>query len=194
MSKADMAKYPFMEGAKKFVGEFKINEFAESNYDCVVERAVERIKESIRQDKDIFKGEIKDATAEILSFPIAMIITKKAEESYLQKRFALIEAKKISLNLEQEKEEKIIEIAREDFNWKIATANLNHLDRFRLHFTDYLRNASVLHAEEWKLVNKTLSKGDVYLTKKEVVRLLQEEVRHHIEEVFESTVLPKLPD
>lgn len=103
--------------------------------------------------------------------------------SYLKKRYALAEAKGVYHQLEEEDSEKIIEIAK-NFDWNIKLvedgANIE-IYNFALHFTNFLKNATVFRDEKWKLVNRLMLQGDVYLTKSEASRLLQEEVQKYIE-------------
>jgi DNA primase large subunit len=55
-----------------------------------------------------------------------------------------------------------------------------------------LRNAAHLHDKKWKLTNSILLNGNVYLNKKDVTRLLEEEVRRRIEKRLDVTS-PKFP-
>ncbi|MGC8896325.1 MAG: DNA primase regulatory subunit PriL, partial [Candidatus Bathyarchaeia archaeon] len=64
---------------------------------------------------------------------------------------------------------------------------------FKLHFTDYLKNTTQLREKKWKLVNRLLTNGNVYLTKTEIARLLSEEVRRQIEKRLNVEELPQLP-
>jgi DNA primase large subunit len=64
---------------------------------------------------------------------------------------------------------------------------------FMLHFADYLRNTTHLRDKKWKLVNRLLSNGNVYLNRNETARLLSEEVRRQIEKRLEVKELPKFP-
>ena len=104
--------------------------------------------------------------------------------SYLKKRYALAEAKGVYQQLEDEDKEKITEIAR-NFDWNIKpvedSTNIIPYD-FSLRFTDFLKNTTAFHDDKWKLVNRVVLQGNVYLTKSEVNRLLQEEVGRYIEE------------
>jgi DNA primase large subunit len=47
----------------------------------------------------------------------------------------------------------------------------------------------VFHEKEWKLVNRQATNGDVLLTRNETCRLLEEEVKRHIERRFETNDL-----
>ncbi|MEM2614229.1 MAG: DNA primase regulatory subunit PriL, partial [Nitrososphaerota archaeon] len=81
------------------------------------------------------------------------------------------------------------------FQWKIDVAAEEKATpyEFKLHFTDYLKNTANLRDKKWKLVNRYLTHGNVYLTKTETARLLSEEVRRHIEKRLEIGEMPKLP-
>jgi len=106
-----------------------------------------------------------------------------AADSLIKSRYALAEAKRASELLRDERKEKVMEIAN-TFNWKlrILDGGINAPPSdFALHFPDFLRNATGFHDKKWKLVNRLLFNGDVYLTKHEVSRLLEEEVRRYIE-------------
>ncbi|MEM2567617.1 MAG: DNA primase large subunit PriL, partial [Candidatus Bathyarchaeia archaeon] len=131
---------------------------------------------------------------EILSFPTAIMLAAATENSFIKRRYALAEAKQAYNHLKFEPKEKILAVAK-NFQWKIEAANTEEtvapLD-FKLHFTDYLRNTTNLRDKKWKLVNRTLAHGYVYLTKTETARLLSEEVRRHIEKRLEGE-MPKLP-
>lgn len=118
---------------------------------------------------------------------------------YLKKRYALAEAKGVYHQLEEEDREKITEIAR-NFNWNIKPVedgtNVKTYD-FSLPFTNFLKNATAFHDIKWKLVNRVMLQGNVYLTKSEASRLLQEEVRRYIEgrlKVKIGTLPPDITD
>jgi DNA primase large subunit len=114
------------------------------------------------------------------------------DDSYLKKRYALLEAKRISDFLKEEPPETVIKIAK-FFNWKIRRLSIQEGGKFTLHFADFLRNASIFHEKEWKLVNRQIVKGEVTLTQSEAVRLLEEEVKRHIEKRLQTTDF-KLPE
>jgi DNA primase large subunit len=105
----------------------------------------------------------------------------------------LAEANQAYEDLRSEPKEKILEFAK-NFGWKIATNTvLSTPYEFLVSFADYLRNTTHLREKEWKLVNRVLSNGNVYLRTDETARLLKEEVRKHIEKRLEVQELPKFP-
>lgn len=108
----------------------------------------------------------------------------------LKRRYALVEAKRASDLLKDESEQKVTEIAYK-FNWKLRAGKFNTgavAYSFALCFPHFLRNASSIQDEKWKLVNRQMLKGEVYVTKNEASRLLQEEIRRYIEEKLDTQV------
>ena len=171
-----MAKYPFLPEASEYIKtlDLKIDELADSIFSPILDRAESRVESCLTSDS-VGKLSAK-YEVEIPSFPIAVMMVAAVNDSYLKKRYALLEAKRVSEALREETKETIIKIAG-FFNWKIQPLEEN----FTLHFTDFLRNASVFHEKEWKLVNRQVANGDVLLSRNEACRLLEEEVKRHIE-------------
>ena len=181
-TKSDLAKYPFIPEASKFVQDLdiKIDELANPEYRSVLNRAQERIEEAI-QDA-LVSRKLHNYGIEIPSFPIAVMMVVALANSYIKKRYALAEAKGVYHQLEAEDSEKIIEIA-ENFDWNIRLVDNDSagIYDFSIHFTDFLKNGTVFRDEKWKLVNHVMLQGYVFLTKSETSRLLQEEVQRYIE-------------
>jgi len=154
---------------------------ANPEYRSILNRAQERVEEAI-QDA-LVSRELGNYDIEIPSFPIAVMIVVALANSYLKKRYALAEAKGVYHQLEEEDREKIIEIAK-NFNWNVRLVedgtNIGIYD-FSLYFTNFLENTATFHDKKWKLVNRVMLQGNVYLTKSEASRLLQEEVQRYIE-------------
>ncbi len=121
-------------------------------------------------------------------------MTAATKDSYLKRRYALAEAKRASALLREEDKKKILTIA-EDFNWKISPTEEGQTYDFTIHFTDFLKNSANLRGArgKWRLVNRLMQNGEVHLTKTEASRLLEEEVRKHIEEKLDTKVGP-LPE
>jgi len=190
-TKNDYAKYPFLKETTDFIRrlDLKIENLTNPELANVVERAEERVEEAILYAS--VSRKLHNEEIEILSFPIAIILTIATENSFIKKRYALAEAKQAYNDMKLESKEKILAIAQ-NFGWKLAINN-NIIPEFTLHFTDYLRNITHLREKKWKLVNRLLSDGNVYLMKNEVARLLSEEVRKNIEKRLEMKELPNFP-
>ena len=190
LTKSDWAKYPFTPEAAKYVKklDIKIDELASPEYKSILDRAENRIEEAILFRTVSQKSPNDDI--EIPSFPIAIMMVVATADSFIKKRYALAEAKRVSNLLNGERKEKIMEIAA-NFKWKIrpvkGNTNVGPYD-FALHFTDFLKNATDFHDKKWKLVNRLVSNGEVYLTQSEASRLLEEEVRRYVEEKLNTKV------
>ncbi len=193
-TKNDLAKYPFLKETAEYIKPLglQIDDLTSMGMDQVLKRAEERVNEAIIY-RSISRS-IKKIDLEILSFPVALLLVIATENSFIKKRYALAEAKQASSDLVNEPKEKILKIAH-DFDWKIKLTTKENWDsplEYTIHFTDYLRNAAHLHDKKWKLTNSILSHGNIYLNKKDVVRLLEEEIRRHIEKRLDAK-LPKYP-
>jgi len=160
--------------------DIKIKDLENPEYRPILTRAQQRIEEAILLGSITQQPQNDDI--EIPSFPIAVMMTAATNDPPLKRRYALAEAKRASEILTKDSREKITEIAQ-SFNWKIKPLQEgSQTYDFTLHFTDFLKNATGFHHPKWKLVNRQMLNGQVYLKKQEASRLLEEEVRRHIEE------------
>jgi DNA primase large subunit len=193
-SKNDYAKYPFLKAATKYmkIPDLKIQDLTDPGLERILKRAEERLEEAILYTI-VSRNPQRDEDIEIMSFPVAIMLVVATEDSFIKKRYALAEANQAYEDLRQESREKILEFAQ-NFGWKLAATTASGVPyEFSLNFADYLRNTTHLREKEWKLVNRVLSNGNVYLGIDETARLLKEEVRKHIEKRLEAKELPKFP-
>jgi len=198
LNKTDLAKYPFvMDAAEEVRREnLDISNLESPSLKAIVDRAQNRIEEALKNDPPQVSYRPREEDIEIPSFPVAIILATATNNRYIKGRFALAEARRAYNLLREEDKNKIIEVAKV-FNWKIKISAQPVGSRkydFALFFADYVRNAEVFHEDEWKLVNRTLINGDVYLNKREAARLLQEEIRRRIEKRLETHVRQMLPE
>jgi len=192
-TKNDLAKYPFLKETTDYVKklDLRIEDLANPQFNRILERAEERIEDATLYA--LVGRKIRESEIEILSFPVAMMLAVATQNSFIKRRYALAEAKQAYNDMKLEPKGRILPIAQ-NFGWKIAiNSNGEAPYEFKLHFTDYLKNTTHLRDKKWKLVNRFLSNGNVYLTMNETARLLSEEVRKYIEERLEVKELPKFP-
>lgn len=196
----DLAKYPFLPETAEEVGKlgFRISNLFEDEYAPVLARAEKRIIESLTTNPPEISynpSAYKD-NVEILSFPAAIALAASIDNEYVKKRYALAEARRSYNLLRKESEEKIIEVAKK-FGWRIRLSNekigMIKFD-FAINFIDFLRNSVLFHQKDWKLVNKFVINGEVYLFKQEIARLLQEEIRRYIEKKISAIDKSLLPE
>jgi DNA primase large subunit len=192
-TKNDLAKYPFLKETAEYVKKLglKTEDLSNPELASVLERAEERVEEAILYV--LVSGKLRNEEIEILSFPVAVVLAVATQNSLIKKRYALAEAKQAYNDMKLESKERILAVAQ-NFGWRLAMNNNVHVPyEFTLHFTDYLRNTVHLREKKWKLVNRTMSNGSVYLARNETARLLSEEIRRQIERRLEVKDLPNLP-
>lgn len=180
-TKYDLAKYPFLKGTTEYVKklDLKIEDLTSPEFANVLARAEERVEEAILYAT--VNRELRNTEIEILSFPAAIMLTVATEVPFIKSRYALAEAKQIFSDIQLETNERILALAS-NFGWGLTINNDATIPyEFTLNFADYLRNTTHLQEKKWKLVNRLLDRGKVYLTKAETARLLSEEARNYFE-------------
>lgn len=195
-TKNDLAKYPFLKETADYIRPLglQIEDLTSPEMRQVLERAENRVREAIEFTRVVRNP--KSLDVEICSYPVALLLAAATGNSFIRKRYALAEAKQATVDLDLESKEKILRVA-ENLGWHISLLSKHGVEipsDFALHFTDYLRNTTQLSTSaEWKLVNRVMIDGNVYLNQPDIVRLLEEEIRKHIEERLASMELTKLP-
>lgn len=94
---------------------------------------------------------------------------------------------------EQKKRLLLFKIFGELFKVKV---DIDYKDNrlFKVKVTDYLIRASHFHEQEWKLINRLVHKGYVYLDADETVRLIRSELSALIYNRIKSMALSTLPE
>jgi DNA primase large subunit len=192
LTKSDLANYPFTTEAARYVSGLglEIQDLVADEYGAILDRAEKRIEEGITSAK--ISRESQDDEVEILSFPTAIMLLSIMGDERLRRRYALAESKRAYEILRKEAPAKIIEIAENTFSWEIKQVEKTLEEsyyEYALHFMNYLRNATSIHEPEWKLTNRILNSGYVYLTKDETSRLLLEEIQRKILDRSKKTTL-----
>jgi DNA primase large subunit len=189
----DLAKYPFLKENAEHMKKLglKIEDLASPEMAQILSRAEERVKNAILY---VSVGEKRESYVEIPSFPVAIMLAIATKNSFIKKRYALAEAKQAFSDMQFEPRERIMAIAL-DFGWNLEPNRSSEIPfEFALNFADYLRNTAHLRDTKWKLVNRILVNGKVYLNQHDVTRLLQEETQSRIERRLEATELPSFPE
>jgi DNA primase large subunit len=189
----DLAKYPFLKETTEYMKKLglKIEDLANPEMAQILSRAEERVKNAILS---VSVGEKSESYVEIPSFPVAIMLAIATKNSFIKKRYALAEAKQAFSDMQLETRQRIVAVAR-DFGWNLSPNRDSEIPiEFEVNFADYLRNTAHLRDTKWKLVNRVLADGKVYLNQHDVARLLQEEVQRRVESRLEATELPNFPE
>lgn len=198
LTKIDLAKYPFTSEAAEYIKllDLRIENLANPELKPILDRAENRIEEALLNSPPEVSYRERDEDIEISSFPVAVMTAAATNNDYMRRRYALAEARRAYNLLRLEDDVKILDIAG-SVKWRVKRAKGKFSSGgygFTLHFIDFLQNAENLREKEWKLVNRVIKDGRVYLSKREIARLLQEEVRKHVEAKLRVRVRPMLPE
>src|SRR2546421_5130209 len=178
LTRADLAKYPFLNEASDYIKELgiSIDDIASPDFSPVLERAEKRLEEALSKGR--VSNEFQNENAEILSFPVSNLILSLTGEERAQRRFALAEAKRAYELLRQESPEKLDYIARTTFSWKLKKIDAKPGKKFYdfpFPLPDYPRNPIHLKEQKWKLPNRIPTNVLSYPTGKELPVSLEEE-------------------
>ncbi|HET8792530.1 MAG TPA: hypothetical protein VFM31_01955, partial [Nitrososphaeraceae archaeon] len=182
---SDLAKYPFLEEAGKYIREthFSLDDFGRSEFTHIIERAKKRIELELIDGK--VYTELEKYDIELFTFLLSLIIIKCIGLDYAVKKFSLFEAIRVEKFLisdllkEKELTKKnllISKIFKELFHLDVKL-DQKKTNLFHMKIPDYLKRASNFDEVEWKLINRAVNKGYVYLDVDETVRLIRSEIQ-----------------
>ena len=179
----EIAKYPFLAEAGQYLQDkgFTLEQFAtDPDLQIIVDKAYERIESAT--NGRIYNTKLD--SSDTFSFLIAIILLKLSGMNTLINRFSLAEARRaekflekdLVSNLNKTSEELAIKIIRDIFSVSVKKIK----NYFVIPIPDYLRHAVNFHELEWKLVNRRVENGMVFLTPHEAVRLIRKELSGYI--------------
>lgn len=190
----DIAKYPFLHEAKEYISGFEIEIFEKPEYHYLLGKAVERIRMSMNGQHDTKVGRYTD---ELLTFIAELLILKIAGVDKLSRKLALSEAIRVEefltadlkKDLSTTTESLVLQILEHEFNVRIEVKEIELVKKIKsreenapvrilaMSVKDYLTHSSQFHANSWKLLNRMVHKGLVYLEDNEdIVRLVRMEL------------------
>lgn len=182
------ARYPFIQESSQYVNDkgYLIEDIiSKLAYERARARGKKRVLNSIAgesQDDSV----LSQPEVELLSYPVARMIVSIIGDEYLYKRYALYEAKRAYALLIAEKDDDLLLSIGRGFG---INARVDDRD-IVLHFTDYLRYSASFKDMSWKLINRKMINGMVYIPHDSFARLLEEAIR---EKVY-STSMTKVPE
>ncbi len=175
----DLARYTFLPQAGDFIRAqgLSLVDLSSPDYKKVLDRAEQRVIEALGPGKVSDKiGESREV--EIMSFPVSLVLVRSTKLDHLMERYALAEAIRVESFLRQEQNDRIIEDIFKDFlKINLERSNDAHYPKFRITIADYVKRAVHFHKTEWKLVNRIVQDGKVYISQQDLIRLIREEIR-----------------
>ena len=201
----EIAKYPFLADAGQYLKDkgFTLEQFGtDPDLKQLVEKAFERIQ--VAADGKIYKSDLigdqvsKEAVLprEVFSFLLAIILLKLSGMHTLIKRFALAEARRAEKYLEKDlanvsnesKKQLAIRVIDDLFSVKVEKLD----EYFVISVSDYLKHSINFHEREWKLINRHVENGQVFLTPHETVRLIRKELGTYINSKIINAKTPEM--
>jgi DNA primase large subunit len=167
-----LARYPILPETKQFFEAFAVEEL-----EGYAEATKLRIMEALqRGEKGVLPRE--DPIEDLLTFALARVLCIAIGEPWLLKRWALAEAARMERYLHVEVEELKKTVLKTGLNIEevdeFTARKVGEEYSYRMHFAEYLRINRELTGPEWRLVNRTLTGGFVYLTEAETIRLFRQ--------------------
>ncbi len=189
----EIAKYPFLADAGQYLKDkgFTLEQFGvDPDLKPLISKAYERIQ--VAADGKIYQSDLigdqvsKEAALprEVFSFLLAIVLLKLSGMHTLIKRFALAEARRAEKYLEKDlanisdesKNQLAVRVIDDLFSVKVKKSD----DYFIIPISDYLKHSINFHEREWKLINRYVDRGQVFLTPHETVRLIRKELGTYI--------------
>jgi DNA primase large subunit len=183
------ARYPFLAAAREAVEAAGVDLAAVvTDEPAVVERALDRIEGAL---EDGTVGDPHRRTrVELLSYPVARVLVSLVDEHVLVYRYARAEAAtaherfgdEIGAGELRSRRTERLRLADLLAEFDLAGAVRETPDGYCVGVGAYLEHAADLRGEEWRLVNRDLSAGEVPLSEAELLVLLRGAVRNRVEE------------
>jgi DNA primase large subunit len=181
---SDLAKYPFLNDAAEYTRQtyFNLDDLNRAELRHIVERASNRIRYEIVQGKPDYTLERHEV--EILTFLVGILIVKAINSDSLTKKHCLSEALRAERFLVRDMKARgelsnkkllIFKVFNELLKMDVRPSSKYPL-MFEVKVTDYLKRSHLFHEQEWKLINRLVYGGRVFLDPDETVRLIRSEV------------------
>jgi DNA primase large subunit len=165
-------RYPFSSAAKKILSsrDMQLNE-------RIIELASDRIKKAL-------KGEIRKSSAihiegkieELASFAAARMMLAYLKNRFITNKFAVAESKRVGSYLDAGDPETINQVGGE-----LGVQSTDFEKKLLMEIPTYLKFSP--RALPYKLINREIKDGQVIISKKEKIRLIEEAVRKKLENV-----------
>lgn len=175
----DLIKYPFLKDSKEYLSGFSVESIGnDKQLKPVFDRAFDRIMSSIYGNSYTESTSVHE---EILSFFVALVMLRITNVTFFSKKFAMSEAMKSQKHMEKDlalNPRMIYGILFEFFG-----VDMEHDgDNYKIKVADYLKHSVNFKDLPWKLVNRDVRKGYVYLDRHDAVRLFRNELQYQIQQ------------
>jgi len=186
LGSSELAKYPFLQEASAYIQESKFDfaEFDRPEMIHIINRAVEKLENEL--EGKIYSN-LDEYEIEIMTFLVSLLLIKSIGLEEVSKKCSLFEAMRVErflstdLSIERSSQKKkllVQKIFQDLFDINIDVDSTSSI--CKLSVPDYLLRASKMYEQEWKLINRSVKDGYVYLDTDEAVRLIRNELSNLI--------------
>jgi len=189
-----LARYPVLPEARDLAAAFELGELMQNR--LLLSKAEERVVEAIqRGDRGTLPRD--DPLEDLLTHGLGSFIVAAVGDPWLRRRWALAEARRVERFLHRDPDHVLLHVAGV-LGIRAARCDLNEEEKtgypYKIGLADYLRLCKGLDGAEWRLVNRTVWRGFVYVARAELVRLAAEEVEARILRRLEEVKLARVPE
>ncbi|WP_331235637.1 DNA primase regulatory subunit PriL [Natronorarus salvus] len=186
------ARYPFLASAREAVETAGVDLVDVVSERAVVERATERVTRAITD------GEVgephRTPRTELLSYPVARVLVSLVDEHVLTRKYARAEAKTARERIETDRRQRAreeglrsVSVERLTLAELLAEFDLEERiraegDEYAVAVGSYVGLSAGLRREDWRLVNRVVADGEVFVTEPELIRLVQEAIARRVGE------------
>ncbi len=199
MGSSELAKYPFLQEASAYIQEtkFDFEEFDRPEMIHIINRAVEKLESEL---KGKIYSNLDEYEIEIMTFLVSLLLIKSIGLEEISRKCSLFEAMRVEKFLStdlsnerslQKKKLLVQKIFQELFKIDIDVDSTTSI--CKLNITDYLQRASKMNEQEWKLINRSVKDGYVYLDTDEAVRLIRNELSNLIYTRIKNMKVSEVP-
>jgi DNA primase large subunit len=201
----EIAKYPFLADAGQYLKDkgFSLSQFGtDPDLKFVVDKAFNRIV--VATEGKVYSTDLKDGQAskphvlefEVFSFLLSIILIKLSGMATLVKRFSLAEARRAESYLKKDlgkaSTQSEIDLIKKIIFELSGIEIIKKDDFFTISVSDYLKQSAIFHEREWKLINRHVENGKVFLNSEKIIRLLRKEIGVYISSRINKAPVPEM--
>jgi len=201
----EIARYPFLTDAGQYLKDkgFSLTQFGtDPDLKITVDKAFNRI--IVATEGNIYNSDLIDGQAskphvlefEVFSFLLAIVLIKLSGMSTLVKRFALAEARRAESYLKKDlgkaSSQSEIDLIKQIIFELSGIEVIKKDDFFTISVSDYLKQSATFHEREWKLINRHVEDGKVFLNSEKIIRLLRKEIGVYISSKINKAPVPEM--
>ncbi len=137
-----------------------------------------------------------DIDSDLLSFILTVAVIKASQREDAISRFSLNEASRAEVFLKTENKKTITYIIQQILKIPVYENEYsigNSFYEYLVSITDYVTLSSPLKSDYWRIVNRIIDCGLVYVKRNEIIRLARDEIRHEIYKRIKESATPAIP-